>query len=245
MVLTRLVSAHNLGKTYTQTVWGIRGASFDFEAGRLIALIGPNGAGKTTLIHLVAGIAKPTEGTIQKTIMNGNVGWCSQHQTIDWFMNVRDNILLGARLSGIRGVKASRLVDDILGAVDLSDMADKQPDQLSGGQQQRVQVARALATNAPLLLLDEPTNGLDPKAALHLMDIVKERVRNGTTAVVSSHDMALIESHADDVMLLDKGRMLTFGSHRTFMEKYKAHMREGMTSLRDVYLSLFQKEILG
>lgn len=210
-----------LGKRYGSGAWANRGISADLEFGRFIALIGANGAGKTTLIHLIAGVLAPTEGTVELRVEGDRrLGWCSQHQVIDWFMNVMDNVVLGARLAGLSQQESRERSAEALRLVGLGEHGGKQADQLSGGQQQRLQIARALVHDPKVLLLDEPTTGLDATASDELMERLKERTRSGAVAVVSSHDLALIESHADSILFLQDGRLLTFESRETFLRRF-------------------------
>ncbi|OGQ48084.1 MAG: hypothetical protein A3H42_00915 [Deltaproteobacteria bacterium RIFCSPLOWO2_02_FULL_46_8] len=99
-------------------------------------------------------------------------------------------------------------------------MVKKQPDQLSGGQQQRLQIARSLVSKPDFLLLDEPTTGLDPAASMDLMTILKQKTRDGALAVVSSHDLSLIETQADYILFLKEGQLLTFESISAFTKRF-------------------------
>lgn len=218
------VAAENLGKRYKNNFWGIRHLNFKIDAGTFVALVGANGAGKTTLIHLLAGVLSPTEGTVVHGInISKDIGWCSQQPTIDWFISVRDNILLGARLAGSSRKKSESETDQILAAVGLDKMGHRNPDQLSGGQQQRLQIARALVHHPQFVLLDEPTTGLDPKAAADLMQIIKTRTQNGCLAIISSHDLSLIEDHADKILFLNEGKMATYETRSDFLNRFAAH----------------------
>lgn len=215
------IEVENLGKQYSNGVWGMRNFSFKLESGSLVALIGANGAGKTTFIHLLAGLLKPTEGKVTiNTSRSIKKGWCSQHQAIDWFLSVENNVRLGARLSGLdHKVSHSRSLE-ALRTVGLDHMVKKQPDQLSGGQQQRLQIARSLVSNPDFLLLDEPTTGLDPAASMELMKMLKQKTRDGALAVVSSHDLSLIETQADYILFLKDGQLLTFESINDFAKRF-------------------------
>ena len=95
-----VVRAEAVGARYGADAWGVRGVSMDLHPGSFVALIGANGAGKTTLIHLICGVLATTEGHVDRRVQPSQLGWCSQHQVIDWFMSVRDNVMLGARLAG-------------------------------------------------------------------------------------------------------------------------------------------------
>lgn len=218
---SKCLQVQGIGKRYSNGVWGMRNISFTLRQETFVALVGANGAGKTTLIHTLAGVTIPTEGkiTIDGTIVD-SIGWCSQHPVIDWFMSVQDNVLLGARLAGQNWRESKRSMLEALTLVGLEQYVKRQPDQLSGGQQQRLQIARALVSHAPLLLLDEPTTGLDPLASEQLMNYVKVLTRNGCLAIVSSHDLPLVEKQADIIMFLKEGLLLACESRSQFFERF-------------------------
>ncbi|HWK82081.1 MAG TPA: ATP-binding cassette domain-containing protein, partial [Thermomicrobiales bacterium] len=127
----------NLGKRYSATPtaadptaierpWALRGVTLDLPAGSLIALLGPNGAGKSTFIHVLCGAIAPTEGAVGALPPGARIGWCSQQQAIDWYLNVWENVIMGPRLSGIDRAESRRLTQEALAAVHLADKAHAQ-----------------------------------------------------------------------------------------------------------------------
>lgn len=221
----------NLGKRYSATPtaadptaierpWALRGVTLDLPAGSLIALLGPNGAGKSTFIHLLCGAIAPTEGAVGALPPGARIGWCSQQQAIDWYLNVWENVIMGARLSGIDRAESRRLTQAALAAVHLADKAHAQTDTLSGGQLQRVQIARALVANPEILILDEPTVGLDIEAAESLLAELRRRADAGALVIVSSHDLGLLERWCDQVLLLANGRVVAHEPRDAFMHRF-------------------------
>ncbi|MGN6483822.1 MAG: ABC transporter ATP-binding protein [Thermomicrobiales bacterium] len=215
----------NLGKCYSAfpspgRPWALRGVTLDLPAGSLIALLGPNGAGKSTFIHLLCGAIAPTEGAVGALPPGARIGWCSQQQAIDWYLNVWENVVMGARLNGIGRVESRRLTQAALNTVHLTEQARAQTDTLSGGQLQRVQIARALVANPEILILDEPTVGLDIEAAESLLAELRRRADAGALVIVSSHDLGLLERWCDQVLLLANGRVVAHEPRDAFMHRF-------------------------
>lgn len=215
------IRAEKLAIRYGSGTWGVRDVNMELRGGDFTALIGANGAGKTSLIHALCGVLRPTEGTVRRSsIEPTEIGWCSQHQVIDWFMSVRDNVMLGARLAGIDRKRSADLTDEALRLVGLEDISAKNPDQLSGGQQQRVMIARALVHLPRLLLLDEPTVGLDPEASQGLLMELRRRADDGAAVLVSSHDLGLVENYCDQVMVMESGTIIAQEEREAFLKRF-------------------------
>ncbi|MGC4192159.1 MAG: ABC transporter ATP-binding protein [Thermomicrobiales bacterium] len=216
----------NLGKRYSASTtgpdsgWALRRITLDLPAGSLIALLGPNGAGKSTFIHLLCGAIAPTEGAVGALPSHVRLGWCSQQQAIDWYLDVWDNVIMGARLAGIGRAESHRLTTRALETVHLTDKARAQTDSLSGGQLQRVQIARALVANPEVLILDEPTVGLDVESAESLLIDLRRRADAGALVIVSSHDLGLLERWCDQILLLANGQVVAFEPRDPFMERF-------------------------
>jgi len=210
--LPELLSVQHVNKMYgiaQQSVQALRDVSFNAQQGDLIGIIGKSGAGKSTLINLLAGIDRPTSGTI--TIMNADLSemredrlavWRGMHigvvyQTFQLLeqLTVLDNILLAMDLCGNYRENASREAAlRILRNVEIEEQAYKLPSQISGGQKQRAAIARALANDPPLLLADEPTGNLDTLTADHIFGLFHQLASAGRTVIVVTHDRS---RHAD------------------------------------------------
>lgn len=188
--------------------------SFRAERGEQMAIIGPNGAGKSTLFKLIAGMLKPTSGTIK---MFGHdpdehicIAYVPQRSQIDWTfpVTVEDVVMMG-RVRQIGLFRRPRRSDwahvrVCLERVGAEDLAGKQIGELSGGQQQRVFIARALAQEADLLLMDEPLSGLDMPSQELIFDILDSLRPDGVTVLVSTHDLTLAAERFDRIMLLNR-----------------------------------------
>ena len=188
---------------------------------QMVAVMGPSGSGKSTLLGLIAGLDRPTEGTI---ILDGidittlseswmarfrriKIGYIFQSFHLIPTLTAFENVLVPLELAG--GAAAKAVAIELLHAVGLQDRVHHYPVQLSGGEQQRVAVARAFACRPPILLADEPTGNLDSQTGRQVMDLLLSLHRDyGTTLVLVTHDMA-IASLMHRVIALRDGRIET------------------------------------
>ena len=198
--------------------------SFSIEQGRILALLGPSGCGKTTTLRLIAGFEAPDAGHIAiagRAVADGlgagvppeqrGVGIVFQDYALFPHLTVGDNVGFGLHGLGKR-VRRER-VREVLGLVGLAEFDRRYSHELSGGQQQRVAVARALAPSPALLLLDEPFSNLDADLRAQMRDEVEKILRaTGTTAVFVTHDQEEAFTIADEVGVLNHGRLEQIGS---------------------------------
>jgi putative ABC transport system ATP-binding protein len=186
---------------------------------QMVAVMGPSGSGKSTLLGLIAGLDRPTEGTIvlDGTDITGlsesrmarfrriKIGYIFQSFHLIPTLTALENVLVPLELAGAAGDK--NLAIELLHAVGLQDRVHHYPVQLSGGEQQRVAVARAFACRPPILLADEPTGNLDSQTGRHVMDLLLSLHRDyGTTLVLVTHDKG-IASLMHRVVALRDGRI--------------------------------------
>ena len=205
-------------------VAALRGLDLAVEVGELAAVVGPSGSGKTTLLRLLAGLERPTAGSLDvlglalagasdralRRHRRETVGIVEQHYraTLSPYQSVRRSVALPLAVRGVPARERDRRVDELLERVGLGDRGDSLPTELSGGEQQRVAVAAALVTRPRLLLADEPTGELDARTAEVLLTLLRELVREtGTTAIVVTHDEA-VERIADRTVHLRDGRAI-------------------------------------
>jgi len=192
--------------------------SFDVAAGELLAVIGPNGAGKTTLLSVLAGVLRPTSGTVQlpgpghegERPSSRTVGWVPQQPALYAKLSVAENLRLFARLE--RVPDPERSVREMLEQTGLSERAGDQVKELSGGNQQRVNIAIGLLSGPRVLLLDEPSSALDPRQRARLWEFIARLAEGGTSVVYSTHDVLEAQHHADRVLALDEGRLVFAGA---------------------------------
>ena len=203
--------------------------SLDITVGEFVAVVGRSGSGKTTLLNLLAGIDRPTSGTVRAadadlgSLSEGglaawrgrNVGLVFQFFQLLPTLTVVENVMLPMDFAkkipvGERRDRAQQL----LGRVGVGDQADKMPATLSGGQQQRAAIARALANDPPLLLADEPTGNLDSVTAEAVLELLAELNTDGRTIVVVTHERD-IRSIAGRQVTLEDGRVIADDGERT------------------------------
>jgi putative ABC transport system ATP-binding protein len=224
---TPLVSANDLTRVYGEgeaSVRALDGISVSFPAGRFTAIMGPSGSGKSTLMHILAGLDRPTSGSVTldglaleglsdkelTEVRRDKVGFVFQSFNLLPVLTAEENILLPLSIAGRKadGAWVSRLVD----TVKLGDRLTHRPAELSGGQQQRVAVARALASRPSVVFADEPTGNLDSKSSTELLQLLRRSVDEfGQTIIMVTHD-AGAASYADRLLLLADGRIVHDGS---------------------------------
>jgi putative ABC transport system ATP-binding protein len=224
--MTGIVTAHELTRRYGEgevAVDALAGVSVEFTAARFAAIMGPSGSGKSTLMHILAGLDRPTAGTVTldgvelgtlddralTLLRRDKVGFIFQTFNLLPILDARENILLPLSIAG-RSVDEAWF-DELIDTVGLRDRLHHRPAQLSGGQQQRVAVARALVSRPAVVFADEPTGNLDSSASGEVLMLLRLAVEQfGQTVVMVTHD-ALAASHADRLVVLGDGRIVRDG----------------------------------
>lgn len=206
------------------------------QPGDFIALMGANGAGKSTFLNTLMGHLPPKEGTVDFneayiSVDNpmASIGFSSQKVIMDWYLNVWDNVYLGAALAGMNGKQAKVMTRKALERVSLAQKMKSSTSDLSGGQQQRVQIGRAIVHEPFLYILDEPTTGLDVEIAERFFAFLQEEHQKGKTIIVSSHDLYLLQKYCNKLLYIEKKRIQYFGPMKTFLQKYKRDCRYSVT----------------
>ncbi|HEX5387028.1 MAG TPA: ABC transporter ATP-binding protein, partial [Gemmatimonadales bacterium] len=205
--------------------------------GETLALIGPNGSGKTTLLKALVGLVRPSMGRVEIAGLDATTGGAAARRATGYLPQrpgFQDGVTARALLrlcARLRGVPA-RPAEELLDRVGLADAADRVVDGFSGGMRQRLGLAVALVGTPPALVLDEPSAALDPTGALLVRDLIRELRREGTTVLLSSHDLAEVASVADRVAVFSAGRMRAVGS------VYELENATGARSIEDVYRCL-------
>lgn len=228
--MSEILKVTNLSYKYNKSKDDvIKNINFTINSGEIVALIGSNGSGKSTLMNNITGFLKPTSGKVEfyeKGFSNydvkqpfSSIGYSPQIQMMDWFSDVFDNVSLGALLFRNSVKESNRLTTSALKKVNLDakQLIKKLPETLSGGQQQRIQLARAIVHDPEFLILDEPTVGLDVESSEMFLQSIKE---SNIAALISSHDINILEEYADKLLFIDKGEVLYFGGLQKFIAKY-------------------------
>jgi len=190
--------------------------SLDVEGGALTALLGPSGSGKSTLLRIIAGLEWPDSGEIHLagedatalSTQQRGVGFVFQHYAAFKHMSVRQNIAFGLKVRKRPKAEIQSRVDELLALVQLQGFGDRFPAQLSGGQRQRMALARALAPEPRVLLLDEPFGALDARVRAELRSWLRRlHDETHTTTVFVTHDQEEAMDVADNVVVMNKGRV--------------------------------------
>jgi putative ABC transport system ATP-binding protein len=195
----------------------LRGCSIDVRRGELTAVMGPSGSGKSTLMHILAGLDRPTSGTVVidgkditklgdnelTKLRREHIGFIFQFFNLLPMLTAEENITLPLELAGRKVDK--EWIDEVIGKLGLSDRRKHRPSELSGGQQQRVAIARALISKPTVIFADEPTGNLDSTTSAEILELLRQSVSDyGQTTVMVTHD-AGAAAIADRVLFLADG----------------------------------------
>jgi ABC-2 type transport system ATP-binding protein len=197
---------------------------FSAASGSIFGLLGPNGAGKSTLIKMLTTLLPPTSGTamvagfdiVRKPAhVRSNIGYVAQMLSADGDLTGYENLLISAKLYGIRGKERESRIAGALEFMSLSDAAGKRVKQYSGGMIRRLEIAQSMLHRPDVLFLDEPTIGLDPVAKRSVWDHIRElREQFGTTILMTTHDMGEADSLCDRVAIMHQGHIASIGTPR-------------------------------
>jgi ABC-2 type transport system ATP-binding protein len=196
------------------------GIDLEVPPGRVIGLLGPNGAGKTTLMRILFGVLDPDAGTVEwdgrpaSDIDRRSWGYMPQDRGVHRGMRAGDFLTWIARLHGLDRRTARARATHLLDRLGLGDRTTDKIQDLSGGMAQRVQLAAAMVHEPTLLVLDEPFSGLDPVAVEFLSDVIEDHVRAGRNLLFSSHQLDLVESLCESIVLIHEGRVVLEGEVR-------------------------------
>ena len=222
MAMVELRGVEKSYKKGREAVDVLQGINLDIDGGDYLALMGPSGSGKTTLLNLVAGIDKPTAGSVEvggrslagmsaKELArwrSQNVGFVFQFYNLLPVLTARRNVELPLLLTRLSAKERSKSAATALEIVGLGDRAGHRPGELSGGQQQRVAIARAIVADPTLLVCDEPTGDLDRDTAEEILELIGLlNSEHGKTIVMVTHDPKAA-GHAKQVLHLDKGKLV-------------------------------------
>ena len=204
----------------------VNNVCFSVEEGQIFGLLGPNGAGKTTLIRMTLGIYLPDKGFIHifdkslKEIDDGDLGYLPEERGLYPKMKCKDVLSFFLELKGFSSSQAKKKSLSSLEKVGLEDYANKRIEELSKGMQQKIQLLLALNHNPKIAILDEPFSGLDPVNVDLFKDLIKEAEQNGTTVILSSHQMELVEQLCNKIALINKGNIVLNGEVNEIRKQY-------------------------
>lgn len=227
-----MIRYEGFAKVYGR-VRAVEGLDLEVRTGETLALIGPNGSGKSTTLKAAVGLVRPTGGRVLldgadvalEPLARAGLGYLPQRVSFPEGVTAREAMRFYARLRGAGVAEVERLLD----RVGLADAADRTTDGFSGGMRQRLGIAVALLGRPRVLLLDEPSAALDPTGALLVRDLIGGIAAEGTTVLLSSHDLAEVDALADRIAIFAGGRMSALGPLADL------EVEAGVTGLEGIY----------
>jgi lipooligosaccharide transport system ATP-binding protein len=223
-----LVRARRLTKRFGDFT-AVDEIDFDVSPGKAFGFLGPNGAGKTSTMRMIACSSPVTTGELtvigmdprtQAREIKARLGVVPQTDNLDTELAVRENLEMYARYFDIPGDVARRRTDELLEFVQLAERAEDKVEPLSGGMKRRLTIARSLINEPELVILDEPTTGLDPQARHLLWERLYQLKRGGATLIITTHYMDEAEQLCDELVVMDKAKIVAAGSPRQLIDRY-------------------------
>ncbi len=230
---TSVVEVNQLVKRF-ENFNAVDNVSFSIKQGRCFGLLGPNGAGKTTTIEIIEGILKPSSGEVfyQGQPINDDfsqhIGIQFQHTALQDFLTVKETLNLFSSF-----YQQSLPHETLIALCDLEGFVDRDNRLLSGGQRQRLLLALALINDPDIIFLDEPTTGLDPQARRNFWQLIENIKARNKTIVLTTHYMDEAERLCDDIVIMDKGKVIESGTPRELLKRH----------FSDVFILLPKKRI--
>ncbi len=219
-----MIEFTNVVKTYAEGNDALRGVSMQIEDGEFAFLVGPSGSGKSTIIKLINGELKPTSGAVHVNgyslerirkreipYLRRTIGVVFQDFRLIDTKTVYENVAFAMRVVGAREREIRERVPYVLELVGLETKEKRHPSALSGGEQQRLAIARALVNNPSTIIADEPTGNLDPARSIEIMSLLQEINNLGTTVLVVTHELELVERMHKRVIAIDEGLVISDG----------------------------------
>jgi len=230
------IEADGLEKRFGATR-AVAGVSLRVRRGTVYGVLGPNGAGKTTTVRMLATLLPPDAGRARvlgydvvrdADAVRQRIALTGQFASVDEDLTGRENLVLLARLLGLRGRQARQRADDLLDAFDLAEAAAKQVKAYSGGMRRKLDIAASLVVPPDLLFLDEPTTGLDPRARNHVWGIIRALAASGTTVLLTTQYLEEADQLAGRIAVIDHGAVIAEGTSA----ELKASVGSGVLHVR-------------
>jgi ABC-2 type transport system ATP-binding protein len=218
------IEATGLVKTFKgrkTTVKALDGIDLDVPEGSVLGLLGPNGAGKTTAVRVLTTLMKPDAGSArvlghdvvtEADTVRSLVGLSGQYAAVDELLTGRENLWMFGRLYRLSSQQAKARAEELLATFDLTEAADRILKTYSGGMRRRLDLAGSLIAHPKVLFLDEPTTGLDPRSRLDLWQIIRDRVREGVTILLTTQYLEEADELADSIAVVDHGSVIARGT---------------------------------
>lgn len=218
------ITAEGLAKTFgsgEKAVNAVSGVDLVVPEGTVVGLLGPNGAGKTTTVRMLTTLLSPDSGSAivaghnvvtEPQKVRSRIGLSGQFAAVDENLTGRENLWLFGRLYQLSNAEATRRADELLEQFSLAEAADRPSKTYSGGMRRRLDLAGSLIIQPDILFLDEPTTGLDPSSRLELWDVIRDRVREGATILLTTQYLEEADALADEIIVIDAGTIIAKGT---------------------------------
>ena len=237
------IEIKNLNKQYKET-FAVKDINFKIDKGKTIGLLGPNGCGKSTTIGMMLGLIKPTSGSVLingKSIENNRTNLLEKMNFISPYielpkkLTIEENLSVYGRLYGVKDLKNKTA--NLMEKLNLMEFRKRKTGELSSGQKNRVSLAKALINDPEILLLDEPTASLDPDVGDYVRGIIESfSSKNGSTILLASHNMNEVERLCDEVLMMNKGKIIDKGKSVDLIN------RHGRKNLEEVFLKIVRNK---
>jgi ABC-2 type transport system ATP-binding protein len=240
--MKKAIAFKKVKKNYGQ-LKAVNGITLSIEEGEFFGLLGPNGAGKSTLINMLAGLVRPTAGSIAamgfdvvKDYQNArhSLGIVPQELVFDPFFNLREMLRFQAGYFG-KGKSNDVWVDEVIERLDLTSKASTNMRMLSGGMKRRALIAQALVHRPPVIVLDEPTAGVDVELRQKLWDFIKELNKEGHTIVLTTHYLEEAEALCNRLAMLRAGKVVALDTTTNLLKKFAAKNLKLRLSVKRVF----------
>jgi ABC-2 type transport system ATP-binding protein len=237
-----MIELHHLTKRYGKFT-AVDDITLDIPGGKLYGLLGPNGAGKTTTMRMIAGILRPTSGTVRvagRDVITEPIaakrvlGFIPDRPFVYDKLTGAEFLRFVAGLYGQSGAEIDRRIDELLGLFELSRWKDELTESFSHGMRQKLIISSALIHRPQVIVVDEPLVGLDPKSARLLKDIFRHFVDRGGTVLMSTHTLEIAEAMCDQIGIVLGGKVVAAGT----MEELREQTASGNASLEELFLKL-------
>ena len=226
-----VIEIQDLNKVYQTglkkgNIVALGGVSFSVEQGEIFGLLGPNGAGKTTLVKTLLGITRITSGSVllcglppENPLSRSKVGFLPENHRFPPHLTGLGLLELAGRLHGLSQMSLDKIVDHLLELVGMDKWANTKISKYSKGMAQRIGLAQAMITEPDVLLLDEPTDGVDPVGKAEIKEVLRRIKDEGKTVLLNSHLLSEVETVADRVAILVRGKLVRLGTVDEFTTK--------------------------
>lgn len=224
------VEVRNISKIFSagfnnKTVHALDDISFNVEKGIIFGLLGQNGAGKTTLIKILLGLTIPTTGSFQilgesiSANLRKQIGYLPENIKFPEHLKGTEALKIFGKIYGLEGVHLQKRIDEVLDLVQMRENAGRKVKTYSKGMQQRLGLAQAMLHEPELLILDEPTDGMDPVGRKQVRDALLHLKDQGKTIFINSHILSEVELITDNLLILNKGKIVKDGTIKELTEK--------------------------